>query len=505
MSGGPRATTLTTKSQSDIFISSTTPLAVTIIERNDDSKNSTTPAPKRPTNNHHGFQSDIIYARPNDQYGNNNGNNNGNTDDFTNELPPRGDTSQYRASEQPDQFYHELPRSRYSNNPAPQQQNAGNAEFGRYTNEQYDMNRGPNVYTKSNGEEGDEFDNRDGFVAISPSRSNNGTGNRNQTKYANRQQERYILYETGGNSNNDQGEVAEVEQIDSQSEENERNGKYQAGNNNYQNGQYRADNGQYENQNDQYRSEFANDNNGNAQYRSDNSQEQNGQYRAENNQYQGQYREPNGQYREQNGQFNQNQGQSGQYRAESNEFAEGIDQGSDENAQYQDKNSQTPQYNRYSNSNSQNVANDGGVTARVISVTPPPANAQPTETVYRRRISVSKPITTLQLVEEPTNSTSNGFNNNNNYNNANNYRSQQNQYDNNSNRGNYNNGANGNDNNRNAANAQQVNGSGKGGSNSATGFYVSTTPSTASQRIIYIQPVPQDFAQQKAVTPANNS
>lgn len=209
---------------------------------------------------------------------------------------------------------------------------------------------------------------------------------------------------------------------------------------------------------------------------------------------------------------------------------------------------------RYSNPDNGNrhaqYQDVGNVRARVVSVTPPPATAIPTETVNRRRIVVSKPVTTVQEVVEADNSTNgsqrgnyrsdyvdgNGgnqdnqhFNNGNNDRNQNNFES--NSHNSNGASGNYqnDNGYNGNYNSEQSANYRsgennngnyhQANNDGNdsdrnynGGSQSkkanyestpstSTGVFISTTPSTASQRIIYVQPVSQNFAQQKAIPP----
>lgn len=241
----------TTPKQSEIYVRSKTPVAITIFDSNNNNTQNTSTQ-----------QQDIIYSGQRQ------------SDEFTplNELPPRGDISQYRAEES-DQFYHELPRSRNSNEP-----------------------KGPVVYTHSNGEPFAEF----------------------------------------------------------------------------------------EGVNDQNRA------------------------------------------------LNENQ----------------------------------------SNSNAQD---DGNVRARVLSVTPPPENAVPTETVNRKRIVISKPV---QIQEVPENDDNSKNQNVNNRNEANTFNSNE---------------ANTLSNTANQANEDAPN-----------GVYISTTPSTASQRIIYVQPVSQDFAQQRAVSPRKN-
>lgn len=125
---------------------------------------------------------------------------------------------------------------------------------------------------------------------------------------------------------------------------------------------------------------------------------------------------------------------------------------------------------------------------------------------------VSKPVTTVQEVVELENSTSpqNGRHRDNYADNR-----YQNNFESNNNGNNYNqnfnSGFNGNyrnvESNTNQGYDQNLNGDSQAkranyektaGSN---GLYISATPTTASERIIYVQPVSQDFAQQKSVAP----
>lgn len=167
--------------------------------------------------------------------------------------------------------------------------------------------------------------------------------------------------------------------------------------------------------------------------------------------------------------------------------------------------------NRY-NANERNDV--GRVRARVVSVTP--ASALPTETVNRRRIVVSKPVTTIQEVVEPDNSTANGqrasyidgnndanqrnfnSNNNDNYGYNENYQNENNYNQNYNN--NYRSGSNTNQGFNDGNQAKKSNYE----KSSSSGVYISATPTTASERIIYVQPVSQEFAQQKAVVPKNH-
>lgn len=292
--------------------------------------------------------------------------------------------SQYQA-EQPDQFYHELPRGRYSNDP----------------------NRTPqtfNVYSRSNGEPTEDSYNNGRYganvVDIEP-KGHNNTNNQNQTLVGNSQQARLIELYTGNDG------VSEIGQTGDQT---------------------------------------------NSQYR---------------------------------------------------------------NAQYQDV---------------------GNVRARVVSVTPPPAAAIPTETVNHRRIVVSKPVTTVREEVEADNSTTNSQNENykaynqrnrdnsnfnggdstyqsnegvqysgsyrneNYYNNGKSNSGLNNQYQNGDNNANYKQNFQSNEDNLNYNGDTQTKNENYENS-TPSGVYISTTPSTASQRIIYVQPVSQEFAQQKAVPP----
>lgn len=290
---------LASKQSSDIYISSTTPISVTIVDKNDkdDDQNRTS------VQNH-----DILYADTPDQ--------------VQNEVPPRGDLSQYRA-EQTDQFYYELPSSRYTNEPDRPPQAVSN------------------VYTKSNGEPTPFYYN---------DRERNSTRN--------------------GTSNT-----------------------------------------------------------GNIELYTENDEDQ-----------------PS---------------------------------------------------SRYTSNNSQNDQNVGSVRARVISVTPPPATAVPTETVNKRRIVVDVPITTVQEVVEAadnSNSTGNSQNYRQNFNNNANGQYRSNKYNTENNENYYNN---------NNYDTSKANYEAKKPT-SSNGVYISTTPTTASQRIIYVQPVSQDFAQQKATPPKSN-
>lgn len=117
--------------------------------------------------------------------------------------------------------------------------------------------------------------------------------------------------------------------------------------------------------------------------------------------------------------------------------------------------------------------------------------------VNRRRIVVSKPVTTIQEVVEPENST---FSENGRYSTNNGYYHQvENNYNQNSNsdfNGNYRTDQNG-DTQTKKSNYENASGS--------SGIYISaTTPTAASERIIYVQPVSQDFAKQKAVASQQN-
>lgn len=144
----------------------------------------------------------------------------------------------------------------------------------------------------------------------------------------------------------------------------------------------------------------------------------------------------------------------------------------------------------YENQGNGNAQDDGNVRARVLSVTPPPPNAVPTETVNRRRIVISKPVQ-IQDVSENEDSKSQNVNS----------RSEANSFAANANNRNEANSFGASANRRNEASTYAAN---QANSDASNGVYISTTPSTASQRIIYVQPVSQDFAQQRAVSPRKN-
>lgn len=106
--------------QKEVFVSSSTPVSVTIIESGENNNGST----NQNSNNQINNNPDIIYAKngrltlPSNNNKNFYGNDEDDVDQVADELPPRGDSASsnnYRASE-PDQFYHEAPRGRYTNN-----------------------------------------------------------------------------------------------------------------------------------------------------------------------------------------------------------------------------------------------------------------------------------------------------------------------------------------------------------------------------------------------------
>lgn len=498
-SGEYPTTTVPSQTQSsDIYISSTTPVAVTIVDNANNQTQQSTP------------NQDIVYANNNNnnnrqQFGNENS-----PDQFRNELPPRGDISQYQ-NEPSDQFYHELPRDRYTNTP-----------------ENNNNNRYPqNVYSKSKGDPtespayyGEEAE----VVEINPRTSKNFTSsNRNRTSNGNTQQQRLIALYTG---NGGISEVGQEEESNGQYNQyqGEQNGRYTAPN--YQNNQFNGANGQS--------NQFQNGANGrytapNGQYQDDNS----GRYttpNAQNNQFQN---GANGQYQDgTNGRFTFPNDQNSQLQNGANERY------TEPNGQYQDGTS-----GRYTAPNAQNnqfqnerytapnqYQDVGNVRARIVSVTPTPPSVEPSETVNKRRIVVSKPVTTVQeVVEEDdkpetdtrkgnyrSGSSENGrnFNQNSNQDYENSGESQSNEYNanynadpnsdydqrfdgnSNENTSNYNNNRN-----FNGGSSKNANYNDDSSKEKTNGFYISTTPSTASQRIIYVQPVTQDFAQQKAVAP----
>lgn len=349
----PQTFTATTNGNQDIYVSSTTPISVTIIDKNENANSDRSPVDN---------SQDIIYAR--DGNAPTNGQyvevpyeaDESEADQFQDELPPRGDvapSSNYRV-DQPDQFYHELPRARYSGPYQPPAQNVQSQSRGEPTERNY------------YGED----------VTIEPrtNRTNNGTRG-NQSK-----QERLIELYTGN------GGISEV----GQTEEQVTSGRYT---------------------------------NGDSSYR-----------------------------------------------------------------------------------------DIGNVQARVVSVTPPPENAVPSETVNTRRIVVSKQVETVREIEVPENRTNSNNRNRDRSgayvsdNGSNRYRSNARDNYNGANGYNYDsNGYNSNGPNRSGASANYE--SSTASSSTTTGggsdYYISTTtPATSSQRTIYVQPVSQEFAAQKAIPPA---
>lgn len=173
---------------------------------------------------------------------------------------------------------------------------------------------------------------------------------------------------------------------------------------------------------------------------------------------------------------------------------------------------ENPSASRYTYQNNRNAQyqDAGNVRARVVSVTPPPATALPTETVNRRRIVVSKPVTTIQEIVESNNSTNENSNFDNTSENRNSQYQSKHETDNNNRNNNNENNFNTNSNSefsKNYKNANYRDSNDFSNSDSQTtranyeGVHISTTPSSGSQRIIYVQPVSQDFAQQRALAP----
>lgn len=362
-SSTPRQTVTSSSTNQDVFVSSTTPVSVTIVDTAD--SGSTNNSTQRNLD-------DIIYARGQSNYGNNQyseSDENG-PDGFRNELPPRGDVGQTADYRQPDQFFHELPRSRYT---GPYQPPAVHVE------------------TKYNGEPTE----KNYYAEEIPIGNRSQNSSRNSTD----QSQRLIDLYTGSN-----GGITEIGVTNEQQQANSA---------------------------------------------------------------------------------------------------------------------------RYTNDGGSSYNDVGNVKARVISATPAPEGAQPSEHVNTRRIVVSKRVETVQEIEVPENNgtatTQNGNSNgqsanyNANYDNANNSPSQYNddnkyyssQYnDGRSSSSNYENGGdyNSNSNQANYASGGASESSSRYSAQSApSGYYISTTPSSAGKRVIYVKPVTQEFAQQKAVAPQQSS
>lgn len=375
-----------TVSPSDVFVSSTTPISVTIVDTADSDTNN---------QNNNTQRQDIIYARGQSNYGNNqyNGNDENEPDQFRNELPPRGDVGQTADYRETDQFFHELPRSRYT---GPYQPPAVHVE------------------TKYNGEPTET-----NYYAEEITIGNRGQNSSRNGNNSTDQQQRLIELYTGN------GGVTEI-------------------------------------------------------------------------------------------------GQTGE----------------------QQQQQQKPRSGQYTNDGSSSYNDVGNVRARVISATPAPEGSQPSEHVNTRRIVVSKRVETIREVDVPENnataSTNNGnfngqtanynanyndnsnddqrqytddnSNYNSNYNNNNDGRfagNNNNNYNANYNDGrsssNYENNAEYSNNNNNDNDGRTSDSSSRYSTPSTpSGYYISTTPASTGKRVIYVKPVTQEFAEQKAVAPAQN-
>lgn len=472
----------TTPQQSEIYISSTTPVTVTIVDKNENN----TQSRKTP------FQTPgIIYAGQGGQGQGNQGQGNqgaaqngqrsqggqgfyysqpvqngqsdeNQADQFQNELPPRGDLSQYRSAEQPDQFYHELPRSRYTNQP----------------------NRPPqayNVYSRSRGEPTEApYGRIEDAEIVEIDRMRNGTNARNRTGQGNNQQTARLIQLYTGN-----GGVTEVGQTDDQT-----NSRYSPDQNQNQN----------QNQNAQYQDA------GNVRGRiisvtpppataiptetvnrrrivvskpvttveeivePDNSTSADGQ--SGNNNQRGNYRSnyADGNRRDQQ-QQQRNYNSNGDRDQSNRNFNNNGDR--DQNNRNFNNNGDSRANSRYQNSFESDQFNDNGESAK-----------------YRNDNNFSG-------YDDNSSEFNGNFRSAEYNNNADNYRSGEYYGDSRENfdDGNYD----GNVNSQSQSRKANVEDDSK--SSTPTGVFISTTPSTASQRIIYVQPVSQDFASQKAVPP----
>lgn len=418
--------------QSDIFISSSTPVSVTIVDKNEDASTKTDSAQDTP---------DIVYASQDQSQFDTNS-----ADQVQNELPPRGDLSQYQA-EQSDQFYHELPRSRYTNGPNRQPQ-AFNV---------YSRSRGEPTETPFNSQE------KADLVEIDEKKDRNFTDNQNtNSRYTNSndgQQNKNAQFQDAGNV---RGRVIavtpapatftptetvnrrrivvdkpvelvqEVVEPDNSTTNVQQRGNYRS---NYSDGRENQGNQNFNKQNNDFES-----NNGDgdsAQFNSFSGESERYQNANDDDKFNGYDNSGrNADYQQENSDFN------GQYRNE-NEYENFGNQNSNYNGKYQNENADSDQRSNY--------------------------NGQ-----YRN---------------ENTN-----FNNRNS-NQKGEYRNQnQNQFSNSD----VNYARNSNDQRSKNANFED---SVSSTTPSSAGVYISTTPSSASQRIIYVQPVSQEFASQKAVPP----
>lgn len=392
--------------QSDIFISSSTPVSVTIVDTKNENATTKTTKPTKTADD----DRDIIYADDEGQFEENT------PDQVRNELPPRGDISQYQ-SEPSDQFYHELPRSRYTNGPnrQPQAQNVYSKSRGEptefdaqehadlveidddndrnFTNKQDQQGR----YTSNgnkNGQYQDDGNVRGRVIAVTPA-----PATYQPTETVNH---RRIVVAKPVNL------VQEVVEADNSTTTNDQRGNYRANyveergnqdnNDRYQNSDFNGNSEQY--------GRYQNVNNNNDQFNGNDEFNRNADYQGDNADFR-RNTEYNGQYRNENSNFDRSSNYNGQYRNENtNSGARNSKQKSD----YKVNNS-----NEYSDANY-----NGDVNYARTSNDQKSKNAK-----YEDSVSPTTPA----------------------------------------------------------------------------GVYISTTPSSASQRIIYVQPVSQDFASQKAVPP----
>lgn len=407
--------------QSDIFISSSTPVSVTIVDKND--KNTTT--------NTDSQDRDIIYGSSDQgQFEENT------PDQVQNELPPRGDLSQYQA-EQSDQFYHELPRSRYTNGPnrQPQAYNVYSKSRGEPTEGPYNAQDTAEFVEIDDAKDRSFTNDRDGAsgkqqqqgrLAFDRSDDQNTNGrytsdtNKNG-QYTGNVRERVIAvtpapatYTPTETVNHRRIVVAKPVDLVQEVVEPDNSTTTTT---NKQRGNYRANysDERGEQGNDRYQSDGFDSNSDSAQYNSNGSE----RYQNGNDDFNRNGSDDfNGEYRNVNSNYDQNSNYNGKYPNENTNF----DRNSDYNGQYRTENTDS---NRNANKKADYKVRNSNEYSDV-NYARNASDQQSKNAKYENSVS-------------PT--------------------------------------------------------------TSGTGVYISTTPSSASQRIIYVQPVSQEFASQKAVPP----
>lgn len=430
---------------------------MTIVDKNENASTKTTGTQDTP---------DIVYGQSDqDQFGENT------PDQVQNELPPRGDLSQYQ-SDQSDQFYHELPRSRYTNGPNQRQPQAFNVyarSRGEPTESPYNSQKNADlVEIDEKKDRNFTNNNRNGDQNSRYTNSNDGQNNKKNGQYQDEGVRGRVIAVTPAPATFTPTETVNhrrvvvtkpvelVQLVVEPENSTTNNGQKQRGNyrGNYADGRGNQGNQNYNNQNSQYQNNDFESNDGNdgdsapAQY-NNNFNGESGRYQNANDNdndqfngndndddaefnrnadYQQNNSEFNGQYRNGNENFgNQNANYNDKYQNDNADF----DQDAEFNGQYRNDNNNNNNFNRNSNQQKGEYRN------------PNQNQFSNSDVTYARNTNDQKS--------------------------------------------------------KNANYEDSV--SSKTAQTPSAGVYISTTPSSASQRIIYVQPVSQEFASQKAVPP----